>query len=169
MGRRNETSSLFGAAVRGKVGRLGQPYGASSFVWGSRTAILHKRQTQASVFTAASSVARSQLFFSSYDSQIALRATQELHNFGAACTAKDPGLAELVSSFTGVRACTATTRSRNCTTREQRERRTAAMMQNCLRLFSVRILVATALVAPRPHVRQPTRRRADERSETERG
>ena len=37
------------------------------------------------------------------------------------------------------------------------------MMHHCLRLLSVRIL-ATALVAPRPHVRQPTRRRADERS-----
>ncbi len=36
-------------------------------------------------------------------------------------------------------------------------------MQHCLRLISVRLL-ATALVAPRPHVRQPMRRRAEEQS-----
>ena len=41
------------------------------------------------------------------------------------------------------------------------------MMQHCLRLLSVLLsvrILATALVAPRPHVRQPTRRRAEEQS-----
>ena len=37
-------------------------------------------------------------------------------------------------------------------------------MQHCVRLLITVRILATALVAPRPHVRQPTRRRADERS-----
>ena len=38
------------------------------------------------------------------------------------------------------------------------------MMQHCVRLLITVRILATALVAPRPHVRQPTRRRADEQS-----